>query len=300
MSGLARLTLAVVLAGSAHVAAFALVAPRLSSGATGAGDAGTQLTSISAAPGDLSALIEAWDSPPVASPIADNLAMPSLDAAAGPILPADAPKPRIAPPLAPAPVAPMQDTAMIAPGLPEPPPIPREQLTPPPPKPVAKVPDPVKPPAKATTKPKAKTKAVNKPGKSAAQAASQAASLGQKAAGKGKTQAAGSNGSATAATQSAANTSSLRSSWGASIRARIEKRKRYPASAQGKGGKVTLRFTVSRSGALLDAGIAKGSGIPALDEAALKALRAAGAFPSAPKGLTEASYSFTLPITFSR
>jgi protein TonB len=48
----------------------------------------------------------------------------------------------------------------------------------------------------------------------------------------------------------------------------------------------------------LSAGIAQSSGAAALDAAALKAVKAAAPYPRAPKGLTEASYSFTLPITF--
>jgi protein TonB len=88
--------------------------------------------------------------------------------------------------------------------------------------------------------------------------------------------------------------------WGASIRARIEKRKRYPMAADGASGTVTVRLTVTRSGALAGLDIAASSGNAALDEAAIRAVRAAGRFPAAPDGLTQNSTTFTLPMRFAR
>ena len=64
--------------------------------------------------------------------------------------------------------------------------------------------------------------------------------------------------------------------------------------ALGKGG--GRRGPVGRRNLAL--GIAQSSGQPALDAAALKAVKSAAPFARAPKGLTAASYSFSLPITF--
>ena len=81
---------------------------------------------------------------------------------------------------------------------------------------------------------------------------------------------------------------------GSKVRARINRK-----AAQTNGaGTVKLRLTLSPTGALLSVAVV-GSAGPALDAAALKAVKSAAPFPRAPKGLNEASYSFSLPITFA-
>jgi protein TonB len=84
------------------------------------------------------------------------------------------------------------------------------------------------------------------------------------------------------------------SQWGAEIMARIERaRPRVRAS-----GQVLLALQVARSGHLAAVSVARSSGDPAVDDAALSAVRRAGRFPAAPDALTEASYRFSLPIRF--
>ncbi len=122
---------------------------------------------------------------------------------------------------------------------------------------------------------------------------------GQVAAGTGDGAAAGSSGKAQAPTLSQGQTADLTASWGASIRARIEKRKRYPRGADGASGTVTVRLSISRAGSLIALSIAESSGHPALDDAAIQAVRAAGRFAAAPDGLPQDSYSFTLPMRFA-
>ncbi|PWK61631.1 energy transducer TonB family protein [Roseicyclus mahoneyensis] len=96
------------------------------------------------------------------------------------------------------------------------------------------------------------------------------------------------------ATLSAADRQSLMAQWGGQIMARIERaRPRVRAS-----GQVVLALQVSRSGQLAGLSVARSSGDPALDEAAMTAVRRAGSFPAAPAGLTETSYGFSLPIRF--
>jgi protein TonB len=111
---------------------------------------------------------------------------------------------------------------------------------------------------------------------------------------------AGDDGQAEAPSLSQGRIDDLAANWGAKIRARIEKRKRYPLAADGASGTVTVRLTITRSGALADLSIAASSGNAALDEAAIKAVRAAGRFPAAPEGLPEDSTTFTLPMRFAR
>lgn len=88
--------------------------------------------------------------------------------------------------------------------------------------------------------------------------------------------------------------------WGASIRARVERRNAYPKSAKGRVGSVTLQLVVTRSGTLKSVKIAGSSGASVLDAAALQAVKRAGKFDAAPKDLTDASYGFTLQLAYSK
>ncbi len=93
---------------------------------------------------------------------------------------------------------------------------------------------------------------------------------------------------------SPAHRQSLMSQWGAQILARIERaRPRVSGS-----GQVALSLQVARNGQLAGVSVAQSSGNPALDQAALSAVRGAGRFPAAPDGLNEASYGFSLPVRF--
>jgi protein TonB len=92
---------------------------------------------------------------------------------------------------------------------------------------------------------------------------------------------------------------SLISDWGARVVQRIDKAKRYPRGAEGEG-KVTLELVLAPSGHVVSARIARSSGNPALDEAALGAVARAGRMPKAPKGLDEQSYRFALAVAFRR
>lgn len=91
---------------------------------------------------------------------------------------------------------------------------------------------------------------------------------------------------------------SLISQWGGQIRKRVERRKTYPRMAAGAEGIVSLRLTVTRGGTLAGVSVARSSGNAALDAAAVQAVSRAGSFPLAPKGLTDAQYSFTLAVSF--
>jgi protein TonB len=113
-------------------------------------------------------------------------------------------------------------------------------------------------------------------------------------AGGGATQGASATTPQTAPALSAAQRQSLMSQWGLQIMARIERaRPRVSAS-----GQVVLAMQIARSGHLAAVSVARSSGDPTLDAAALSAVRRAGRFPAAPDALTEASYGFSLPIRF--
>ncbi|TGD42068.1 energy transducer TonB [Pseudotabrizicola sediminis] len=294
MSARLQAGLAIALALFLHVALFAIRTPQ--AGAMPAGAAGTGLVSLQAADATLADLITEWDRPPTPDPepVAE-LTPPVRPDTFAPLTPVAEP----APPQMPAPQAVALPQMAEAPlradvSLP-PPPEPKPELEPvpelrPKPRPVdlAK-PDPApKPEAEAP--------------KAAAKPAPQTPSAGQaaqRAAGSGGGAQAGDSGSAQAATRSAAQQNDLKASWGATIRSRIERRKSYPTAARGAAGTVTVRLTVSRSGTLTGVGITNSSGNAALDQAAVRAVQSAR-LPAAPVGLTDASYSFSLPMTFQR
>jgi periplasmic protein TonB len=80
------------------------------------------------------------------------------------------------------------------------------------------------------------------------------------------------------------------------ILSKLRAAKRAPKASV--SGRVILNFTVSRSGSLLSARIAK-SGGPALDQATIAMARAAAPFPPMPAGMNGASMSFTVPVQYN-
>lgn len=76
------------------------------------------------------------------------------------------------------------------------------------------------------------------------------------------------------------------------IRGRLAKRK---PRIRGMKGSVVVAFGVDGSGAVSFASVDKPSGIPALDEVAMKVVREAGPFPPPPDGR---AHSFVLPFEF--
>lgn len=119
----------------------------------------------------------------------------------------------------------------------------------------------------------------------------------QTSAGSGGSTSAGASGTSTAKTLSQAQVSSLKARWGGQIRARVERQKRFPRGQRGRG-QVVLRLTVTRDGRIAGASVARSSGNAAYDQAAMAAISRAGRLPAAPAGLTDATYSFNLPMDF--
>ena len=90
----------------------------------------------------------------------------------------------------------------------------------------------------------------------------------------------------------------MQAEWGAAIRARIERRKVYPAAAAGVQGIVTLRLTVAADGRLAGVTVGNSSGSSVLDTAAISAVTSAGRLPKAPAALGAGTSTFTLRIAF--
>ncbi len=254
-----------------HVAGFGFT-QQVEGAAMASGEGGEALVSVEAGNATLTAMIEAFDSPQLPEPQMElPQAPPQIDLPPPSVPVADLP---------PLPTLPVLETA---------PPIPQVEAIKPPPKPERKA----RPPKEVqkTAPPKREKKP---------QTRQVAGAKGQKAAGSGGGATAGAGGAAQAATVSKAKQNDLRASWGAAIRAKIERRKRYPSAAGRASGRAVVRLSVNAAGALTGVSLAQSSGNAALDAAAVESVKRAGKFPSAPKGLGGGSFSFSLPISFSR
>jgi protein TonB len=273
MKRAAEFTVFAGLAGLIHIALFAS-APE--SGAQSSGAGGDALVSLQPASAEVARMAEAWQKPPEtpqiqppnpeAPPQIQPPALPQIDLAQAPRAALLAPLTR------PAAAQPVQ----------------ADTTPPPPPKPRRSEPEP-EPQAKPQQTPPPKANSTRN-------AAGQA---GQRAAGAGGSAEAGQSGGAQTATADPGREAKLRNVWGSKIRARIERRKRYPSGATGKA-QVVLRLTVARDGRLLDHRIAKSSGNAVFDQAALAAVARAGKFPPAPKKLQAGQIRLSLPISFTR
>jgi protein TonB len=227
--------------------------------------------------------------PVLAMAAAPALATPPLAAPSSPVVPVAAPMPE------PASLASAMPAAL--PTAEPPPPMPEPMSEPVAKKPAAPAPKAIKPKAAAPapvaeappeTKPETKTAKAEVPAQPVQKAAEPAAApVPQPAAqSTAKSDPAASAGEAKA----------LKADWGSKVRARINRKVALPADSA--PGTVKVRLDIAASGALLSVGIAQSSGQAALDAAALKAVKSAAPFARAPKGLSEPSYSFSLPITF--
>lgn len=250
-----------------------------SAGAEAAGDSGAALISLQAASAQMEQIVENWDKP---VEVIDTVETPPE------------PQPVIeTPPMIETPpdLAVIKTAAVALPDMAAPdvtPPLLDDIAAPPPPKEKPKP----KPKKKAPPKPTPKKKVADEARPAIA------GQNAQKASGSGGGDSAGKTGSASAASLSKAKQTSLTRQWGAKVRARVSRQKRYPRGASGTGS-VVLSITVARGGTVTAARIARSSGNPAFDQAALTAVSRAGRMPAAPSALTNASYSFNLPIDFN-
>ena len=225
--------------------------------------------------------------PMLAMAAAPALATPALAAPSTPVVPVAAPMPE------PASLAFAMPTAL--PAAEPPPPVPEPMPEPVAQKPAAPAPKAIKPKAPAPvaeappeTKPETKTAKAEVPAKPVQKAAEPAAAPAP--------QPAAQSAAKSDPAASAGEAKALKADWGSKVRARINRKVALPADSA--PGTVKVRLEIAASGALLAVGIAQSSGQAALDAAALKAVKSAAPFARAPKGLSEPSYSFSLPITF--
>jgi len=86
------------------------------------------------------------------------------------------------------------------------------------------------------------------------------------------------------------------------VASKLRRALRYPAEAkrQGLRGEAHVSFTVSAGGGLSGVRLARSSGSPVLDKAALETVRRAAPFPAIPKEAGRSSWAFTVPLAFAR
>lgn len=256
-------------------------------GASAGGSGGEAALTLAAAGPQVAALVARWQAPPA---IATAPAAPAAPAAPE----AAAPEAAVPDPPAPGPAAPRRALAALPTAtpdaavdvaLPARPPAPAAPVMAAPaaaPRPPASPPRPRPDPSAAPPGP----------------AASGEARPAQRASGSGGGTRSG-RASAPPADAAGPGARALEAEWGAAILSRIAWQQRYPAGARASGTARVL-VTVGRDGRLAGARLAGSSGDAALDRAALEAVRRAGRFPPAPRGLEKASYVFGVPMTFRR
>lgn len=298
----------VALAAGAHLAVVAIRPAE--EGASAMGQEGEAAISLQASDASIAEMVERWETPPevaepVVAPEAPQMAMQTPEAPQMPEM--TRPAAPSAPGLSVPKIDAAPDRAVTAPA--PPPPKPEPELKPEPEKTADTPPTPAEtsPPERADiadvrpklrpdrAEPAERTEEKADPPKQTTSNASPA----QQARGQGNGTNAGATRRTEAATLSANQRHNLAAQWGAQVRARIERRKRYPGGAGGATGTVSVRITVGRDGSLRGLSLAGSSGHRVLDQAAIRAVRAVGRFPTAPQGLTKPSYSFTLAMQFS-
>ncbi len=88
-------------------------------------------------------------------------------------------------------------------------------------------------------------------------------------------------------------------SWMTAVTKRLEQFKRYPSKVHDELGKVTVSFTVDRTGHVLAREITQSSGHPALDAEVLSMIARAQPLPPFPDSMTQAQVDLEVPIAFT-
>ena len=86
--------------------------------------------------------------------------------------------------------------------------------------------------------------------------------------------------------------------WQSRLQAHLERRKRYPNGARSRReqGMVHVNFTIDDAGNVLGVSLARSSGFPELDQAAVQAVQRASPVPAPPPGVNK---NITAPMNFN-
>lgn len=89
-----------------------------------------------------------------------------------------------------------------------------------------------------------------------------------------------------------------KAAWQKELVAHISRHKRYPGRLTTRNEEIVLSFTLDRLGHVVAVEIAKSSGDPAFDEAALAMLRRSDPVPQPPARVADEGLTFSLPVIF--
>jgi protein TonB len=105
---------------------------------------------------------------------------------------------------------------------------------------------------------------------------------------------------AAAPPRQAVNVARVLASWQTQLTHQLNRQKRMPAAMRSRRGHwvATVAFTVDRKGQVLASRLARGTGVPALDEEAIAVLKRV-AFPPVPDELPGETFEFTFPYNFN-
>ncbi|HHZ08413.1 MAG TPA: TonB family protein [Rhizobiales bacterium] len=89
--------------------------------------------------------------------------------------------------------------------------------------------------------------------------------------------------------------------WQSRVLSWLNRHKRYPSSARSlrQEGLVHVAFTIDRGGRVTSSHVARSSGIPALDQAALDMVRRASPVPAPPPEIASSALRIAVPVEFS-
>ncbi len=90
----------------------------------------------------------------------------------------------------------------------------------------------------------------------------------------------------------------VRATWQRQLVTHLDRSKRYPSGAARRSSEVVVSFTLDRIGRVVAASVAKSSGDPAFDEAALAMMRRADPVPQPPPTVADEGLTFTVPVVF--
>ena len=90
----------------------------------------------------------------------------------------------------------------------------------------------------------------------------------------------------------------VRATWQKELVAHVNQHLRYPSGRELKGAEVLVNYVLDRMGHVLSVSIAKGSGDPAFDEAALAMVRRSDPVPRPPPAIADEGLSFTQLVIF--
>ncbi|SHF02437.1 energy transducer TonB family protein [Devosia limi] len=82
------------------------------------------------------------------------------------------------------------------------------------------------------------------------------------------------------------------------VQNKLRRALRYPRAARGDSGEAHVYFVVDSGGQVLNLRVARSSGNPIIDQAALDTVRKAAPFPPIPNNAGRTSWDFTIPLAF--